>query len=297
MVAIQVFAGEERVSSPRLGTRRDDVANVFPSYPNALHSGFLLSTPFREEMRTAATSGPRRSARTVSRTRSWCRSSASRASRNVAPPPPPPRHQPSFGPPQAPPQAAPTGGGLPTGSGLSIVTGFSLSPDIFDIASSYGGPVATPMTAAQPRPQPEPPLSADAPNSRRVIHHFCDTVSLSNDGEIVVDGWAVCAIGVAGIEVWVDAQRVGDAELGVPREDVGEQYPTIQMARHSGFRFTARMSQLPDGEHRVRIGSAQRSGRHRRGSFVALCRASSGTSDHRGTTGIPFRARFPVGGQ
>ena len=257
LVAVQVFVGEERVSSPRLGTRRDDVANVFPSYPNALHAGFLLSTPLVDETRTA----------TAIRAQAICADGFAhevvvpleRVARvaQVIPPPPPPTHQPSLASPQAtPPLAGPAGGGLPRQDPVyRLVTGFSLSPDILDIASSYGGAPSALASApaVQPQRPSEPAPIAVVGDPRRVIHHFCDTVSLSNDGEIAVEGWAVCAIGVAAIEVWLDDQRVGDAELGLPREDVGEQFPTIPMARYSGFRFAVRVPQPQSGEHRVRV--------------------------------------------
>src|SRR5271165_1141759 len=42
VVAMQVFVGEDRISAPKLGLRRDDVASAFPSYPDALHAGFTL---------------------------------------------------------------------------------------------------------------------------------------------------------------------------------------------------------------------------------------------------------------
>ena len=46
---------------------------------------------------------------------------------------------------------------------------------------------------------------------------------------------------------------MGDAELGVPRPDVGEQHATIPMARLSGFRFRTTVPDLADGDHLVRI--------------------------------------------
>jgi ADP-heptose:LPS heptosyltransferase/GT2 family glycosyltransferase len=253
MVAIQVFAGEDRVSSPRLGTRRDDVANVFPSYPNALHSGFLLSTPLNDETGATATI----------RAQAICADGfahevvvplerVTRATR-VTHAAPPPAHHLSLAPSQAAlPAVPPAGGGPPwQDPAYRLVAGFSLSPDILDIASLYGGPA--PVIAVLPSQQRKPRPSAAAQDARRVIYHFCDTVSVSNDGGITVEGWAVCAIGVAGIEIWLNDLRVGDAELGLPREDVGAQYPTMPMAARAGFRLTAQVPQLPDGEHRVRV--------------------------------------------
>jgi len=88
---------------------------------------------------------------------------------------------------------------------------------------------------------------------RRIIHHYCDIASLSMDGAVIVDGWAVCAIGIAKIEVWLDDHRLGEAELGLPREDVGGAYRSNPMARYSGFRFTTRVDQPAEGEHRLRV--------------------------------------------
>jgi ADP-heptose:LPS heptosyltransferase/GT2 family glycosyltransferase len=42
LVAVQIFAGEERVGSARLGAPRDDVALAWSEYPNARRSGFSL---------------------------------------------------------------------------------------------------------------------------------------------------------------------------------------------------------------------------------------------------------------
>ena len=55
LVAIQVFAGEERINAPKLGVRRDDVASVFPSYPNAVNAGFSLSAALSDTARQATT--------------------------------------------------------------------------------------------------------------------------------------------------------------------------------------------------------------------------------------------------
>ena len=55
VVAIQIYAGDERIGSPKLGLRRDDVAGVFPAYPNALHAGFTLSTVLSQTARDATT--------------------------------------------------------------------------------------------------------------------------------------------------------------------------------------------------------------------------------------------------
>ena len=242
LVAIQVFAGEERVSSPRLGTRRDDVAGVFPSYPNALQSGFILSTPLNETAWAA---------RTI-RAQAICADGFAHEivvplERVARAAPPPPVYRP---PPQPPPPPAPSPSevALPRQDPpYRLVAGFSVSSDVLAAAASL--PLPT-----QPSPPPVPPeKEPKQQDQRRVIQHFCDVASLSVDGEVVVDGWAVCAIGIAAVEVWLDDQRLGDAELGLPREDVGEQFPTIPMARYSGFRFLTHVPLPADGEHRLRI--------------------------------------------
>ncbi|MEA2792340.1 MAG: hypothetical protein QOG73_4746, partial [Acetobacteraceae bacterium] len=42
---IQVLVGEQRIASAQLGGLRDDIAAIYPAYPNARSSGFRLSKP------------------------------------------------------------------------------------------------------------------------------------------------------------------------------------------------------------------------------------------------------------
>lgn len=232
LATIQVFAGEERVSSPRLGTRRDDVAGVYPSYPNALQSGFVLSTPLSETARDA----------TSIRAQAICVDGYAhelvvpleRIERAV----PPPRIPPA--PPIAAPAPPPGEVALPRQDPVyRLVTGFSLSPDVLAVAA-LGAPQAPPAA----------PAPSDA---QRAIRYFCDVASLAMDGTVAVQGWAACAAGIAAVEVWLNDQRLGEAEHGLLREDVGEQFPNIPAARHAGFRFATRLRDLPEGEHRLRV--------------------------------------------
>ena len=247
LVAIQVFAGEERTGSPRLGLRRDDVAGAFPAYPNALNAGFTLSAALSETARTA----------TTLRAQAICADGSVHemvvplelVARLAPPPQEPPR---PVGP-------APDGSpSLPRQDPVyRLVTGFNLSPDVLAAAGGYIAPSPLPpyppmRPSAQPSAVPAP-AAEHPPDQRRTINYFCDTASLSADGEVAVNGWAVCAIGVASVEVWLDDERLGEAELGVPRDDVGEAYPSIPMARYAGFRFATQVAQPADGERRLRV--------------------------------------------
>ena len=49
------------------------------------------------------------------------------------------------------------------------------------------------------------------------------------------------------------AEAMGDAELGLPRDDVGDEYRHIPMARYAGFRFARMLGDVPAGEHRIRV--------------------------------------------
>jgi ADP-heptose:LPS heptosyltransferase/GT2 family glycosyltransferase len=88
---------------------------------------------------------------------------------------------------------------------------------------------------------------------RHHIRFSCESVAFDADDRLSVVGWAFCPIGVAEIAIHVDGKLVGDAELGLPREDVADAYQDYPMARLAGFRFTKDLGDIAIGEHQVRI--------------------------------------------
>jgi ADP-heptose:LPS heptosyltransferase/GT2 family glycosyltransferase len=118
-----------------------------------------------------------------------------------------------------------------------LVAGFTLGPDLPSLFS-------TSVPAMAPAPRRDP---------RRDIRFFCDEMDLDADGHLRVIGWAVCAVGIAGISVYLDDQEMGEAELGMPRTDVGEEYRHIPMARYAGFRFAKALGDVASGEHCIRV--------------------------------------------
>jgi ADP-heptose:LPS heptosyltransferase/GT2 family glycosyltransferase len=97
--------------------------------------------------------------------------------------------------------------------------------------------------------------SADEPASdpRRAIQLFVDEAMLGTNGSIQVVGWAVCPTGIAGITVLLDGVMVGEAELGLPRPDVGDAYPAIPAARIAGYRLRTQAIDSAVGEHVITV--------------------------------------------
>ena len=58
------------------------------------------------------------------------------------------------------------------------------------------------------------------------------------DNETVVSGWAYSPAGIREVSVWLDGQRVGQAEHGLERPDVAQDHPEWSGAAHSGFRYS-----------------------------------------------------------
>ena len=115
-------------------------------------------------------------------------------------------------------------------------------------------PAATQMTTELNLSPPTPPPARATPlDPRREIHFYCDDMELEPDGDINVVGWAVCATGISAITVHLDGRKLGDAELGLAREDVGDEYRHIPMARYSGFRFDQALGDVPAGEHQILV--------------------------------------------
>jgi ADP-heptose:LPS heptosyltransferase/GT2 family glycosyltransferase len=92
--------------------------------------------------------------------------------------------------------------------------------------------VIIPMLIAKP----EKPLRT---TDRAQVRLECDDFALSEDGKVKVNGWAFCAAGIDTLTVLLDELPVGQAQIGIDRADVGNQFPEHPEARRSGYRFEA----------------------------------------------------------
>ncbi|MGA3399264.1 MAG: glycosyltransferase family 9 protein [Acetobacteraceae bacterium] len=248
IVAVQVFAGDhQRLPATQLGGPRDDVANVYPAYPNARLSGFACIGQMEQPDR------PLGSVRVQAISAHGFAIETTVPVERVASRPPAVPAQPQS---DAPRSFSP----LRQDQAYQLTADFRIAPDP-EPTSSAPAPIDTPAVpwsfeTLQPVHAPElhvATLPAPPPDTRRDIHYFCDTAFLAPDGTLGVDGWAVCAVGISGVSIYLGREKVGDAELGVSRPDVGEQYASIPMARLSGFRFRKTVRDIADGEHLVRI--------------------------------------------
>ena len=80
-------------------------------------------------------------------------------------------------------------------------------------------------------------------------------------GRLTVEGWVLARSGVAGIDVLLDGQRLGEAHHGLARQDVGAAFPDWDNALRSGYAFHCPPRVLKDGAHEmtllVRAGSGE----------------------------------------
>ncbi len=225
MVTVQVFVDGERISAALLGSQRDDVGTAFPAYPNARMSGFSLSS--RTGLAAADVSVIRVQAISLGGFSHEAIMPVERVRALVAAQ-------------SAQPAVAPAPQAIAAQQPLyHLVAGFQLGPGLSSLLS-------TPIPSS-------PAIPAPAQDPRREIRFFCDDLDLDAEGHLSVAGWAVCATGISTITVHLDGEAMGEAELGLPRDDVGDEYRHIPMARYSGFRFARDLGDVPAGEHSLRV--------------------------------------------
>ncbi len=80
-------------------------------------------------------------------------------------------------------------------------------------------------------------------------------------GDVTFLGWAIDENGgVQEVQILVDGNLLGKAQLGIPRTDVQAAYPMIRDSLNSGWKFTADTRKLSDARHRLTVRVIDRQG-------------------------------------
>lgn len=87
---------------------------------------------------------------------------------------------------------------------------------------------------------------------RQALKGFWEHMDANAGGRLPVFGWINPASGVRSIEVFLDEQSQGQAQLGLNRMDVYEAKPAMATP-NSGFRFDMDMAPVSPGIHRLKL--------------------------------------------
>jgi hypothetical protein len=72
-------------------------------------------------------------------------------------------------------------------------------------------------------------------------------------GTVTFQGWAVGETPITSIEIIVDGDFKGLAQLNFPRPDVAQQYPYLLNSQNSGWRFQIDTTKLANSKHRLTV--------------------------------------------
>ena len=259
ILAVQIFAGDERISKARIGGEREDVAGAFPAYPNARLSGFSLTLLLDEVDRDAH----RIRAQVV------CSNGfgheecipVERLQRRSAPSPRPAAQPQSMGaaqPQSTAPSPPPTFSLMNQQPTYQLQAAFRIEDNPrFGLLLPERVPQSPVRAPAGQRPDgmavtlPATMAPREEPSAEIRMH--CDVAELTGDGTLELHGWAVCGIGIVQVRVLLDDEDVGFASFGHPRIDVGGIFHHIPMAHLSGFMFERRIDGQFEGAHEVRV--------------------------------------------
>lgn len=106
-----------------------------------------------------------------------------------------------------------------------------------------------------------PELVESAPAIEESVRYHCDHLSLTTTGRVLLSGWAVTQTGTVAIEVLLDGDKLGYAQLGFERSDVGNLFPALPHALRSGFVADYDAQRTLSGEHLVTLNVRQQDGR------------------------------------
>jgi ADP-heptose:LPS heptosyltransferase/GT2 family glycosyltransferase len=226
IVAVQIFIDGNRVGAAIQGRERGDVAEAYPTYPNARQAGFVL-----EKLLTAPV--PETACVTA---QVLCLSGASLSTTiPVLLAAGSPRSEATT------PAAPPAEGFARDGFGAD-----GSSRPLPDLSRADGQGTEAPGPA-------DPGLDPG-----RAVFVICDHAVVTIDGVLLVQGWAASPTGIERISIEVDGTPVGDATYGRERADVAAQYPGLPVG--TGFDFERSISDLLAGQHDIRITAVSRAG-------------------------------------
>jgi ADP-heptose:LPS heptosyltransferase/GT2 family glycosyltransferase len=117
---------------------------------------------------------------------------------------------------------------------------FDLSVDPFGAmpVSVASGPTRSSATYAHVRPP---------------VVLYVERAALDDSGQVLVHGWAVSLTAMVTVQVFLDAERIGAAQLGGQRDDVGKAFPAYANARQSGFTLSKRIETATADVSTVRV--------------------------------------------
>ncbi len=82
-----------------------------------------------------------------------------------------------------------------------------------------------------------------------------DTAVAPVRGALTVSGWAIARQGVAGVSVHCDETLLGQAHLGMRREDIGATFADYAGSLLSGYALVLPPGTLAPGRHRIRVAA------------------------------------------
>ncbi|WP_291569590.1 N-acetylmuramoyl-L-alanine amidase [Clostridium sp. UBA4548] len=85
---------------------------------------------------------------------------------------------------------------------------------------------------------------------------FVDTLkdgAIIDNNNITLTGWSLNPSGVKELKVEVDNKYLGNATIGLSREDVGKAFPQYSNASKSGFTYTIDKNLIPAGNREVKL--------------------------------------------
>ncbi len=101
---------------------------------------------------------------------------------------------------------------------------------------------------------------ASAPGRLPPLKLEIDSVSVDKAGMLRVSGWSVCLDPIAAVEVFIDGERLGTADFGQPREDVGLAFPDYPGSSRPGFGLTCDIRRLGAGRKTLKVRAVASTG-------------------------------------
>ena len=90
---------------------------------------------------------------------------------------------------------------------------------------------------------------------------YIDTESNQiNDKEILIKGWSLNASGIKKVNVYVDGEYHGEAEIGLSRPDVDAAFPGYPEGENSGYQYIIDKNSISPGSHNIKVESVGNDG-------------------------------------